>query len=284
MLKPSLKRMLSLVALACLLFWPACSTTNKNLMKQVIVESRKSLADGDFEKALSGFREATKKNPNSLELEVNYVQTVEEIKQAADHALSQRDYTRSGGLYLLLLNNFADFGAFATKLTFKKSSLETALKEGRMAIVDNLVSQAVKTGNFAKALDLYHSALKENPGDVGLMAKYRGTVNEIKAYGDKAFGVKDFARSGKMNVLLLKNFTSIEGLKPPVAFTREVLNDAIAACRESLTKTGLTEYRKGNLAKAIALWEGLLSFDSDNAEIKKAVHTAKTQLEGIKKI
>ena len=54
-------------------------------------------------------------------------------------------------------------------------------------------------------------------------------------------------------------------------------------CRESLTKAGLAEYRKGNLEKAIAVWESLLVFDPDNAEIKKAVETAKTQLNEILK-
>jgi hypothetical protein len=37
------------------------------------------------------------------------------------------------------------------------------------------------------------------------------------------------------------------------------------------------------ILKAIAVWEGLLSFEPNNAEIKKAVNTAKTQLDGIKK-
>jgi cytochrome c-type biogenesis protein CcmH/NrfG len=86
-----------------------------------------------------------------------------------------------------------------------------------------------------------------------------------------------------VNVFLLKNFASFEGLRPPVAFSKEALTKAVAVCRESLTKAGLTEYRKGNLAEAIAVWKGLLSFDPDNAEIKKAVNTARTQLDGIKK-
>jgi tetratricopeptide (TPR) repeat protein len=255
MLKRSIKRALARAALACLLLGPACSTANRTLVKHVSVESRKSLAAGDFEKALSGFREAARKNPGGTELAANYVRTVEEIKQTADRALRQRDFTRSGRIYRILLDNYADFGTFAAKLTFKKAQLETALKECRIAAVDNPAAQAVKAGNFAKAIDLFHAAHKENPADAELLAKYLGTVNEIKAIADNAFGAEDFARAGMVNVLLLKNFASFEGL----------------------------EYRKGNLAKAIAVWEGLLSFDPDNAEIKKAVNTAKTQLAGIKK-
>jgi tetratricopeptide (TPR) repeat protein len=278
----SLKRTLAYLILPCLL-WPACSTANKNLTKQASVESQKPLAAGDFEKALSGFREATKKNPRGKELGANYVRTVEEIKQAADRALGQRDYARAETIYRVLLNNYADFGTFATNLTFKKAYLETALKNCSAALVDGQARQALKAGDYVKALEIHQASLKENPGDAELAAKYRTTVNDIKAAGDMALGGKDFAQAGRVNVVLLKNFASFEGLRPPVAFNREALKDAVAACRESLTKTGLEEYRKGNLANAIAVWEGLLRFDPDNAEIKKAVNTAKTQLDGIKK-
>jgi tetratricopeptide (TPR) repeat protein len=278
----SLKRTLAYLILPCLL-WPACSTANKNLTKQASVESQKPLAAGDFEKALSGFREATKKNPRGKELAANYVRTVEEIKQAADRALGQRDYARAETIYRVLLNNYADFGTFTTNLTFKKAYLETALKNCSAALVDGQARQALKAGDYGKALEIHQASLKENPGDAELAAKYRTTVNDIKAAGDMALGGKDFAQAGRVNVVLLKNFASFEGLRPPVAFNREALKDAVAACRESLTKTGLEEYRKGNLANAIAVWEGLLRFDPDNAEIKKAVNTAKTQLDGIKK-
>jgi cytochrome c-type biogenesis protein CcmH/NrfG len=50
-----------------------------------------------------------------------------------------------------------------------------------------------------------------------------------------------------------------------------------------LTRKGLEEYRKGNLARAIAHWEGLLEFDPDNAEIRKAVETAVEQQKKLKK-
>lgn len=282
MLDMLFKRTPVYLILPCLL-WPACSTANKNLTKQASIESRKSLAAGDFEKVLSGFREATKKNPPSKELAADYVRTVEEIKGTADRSLSNREYARAGGIYRILLDRYDDFGPIAAKLTFKKAQLETALKECRIATVDDPAARAVKAGNFARALDIFQAAIKENPGDAALAAKYRRTAHEIKAIGDKAFASKDFARAGSVNALLLKNYASFEGQRPPVGFSREALKDAVAACRESLTKTGLAEYRKGDLAAAIAVWEGLLAFDPDNAEIKKAVNTAKTQLAGIKK-
>jgi hypothetical protein len=45
----------------------------------------------------------------------------------------------------------------------------------------------------------------------------------------------------------------------------------------------LEQYRKGNLAEAIAVWQGILLFDPDNIEIKKAIDTATEQLKKLQK-
>ncbi|MGA2363308.1 MAG: hypothetical protein ABSG73_12725 [Candidatus Aminicenantales bacterium] len=276
----SLKRTLASLVLPCL-FLSACSTVNQNLMKQASVESRKSLAAGDFQKALDGFKGATKKNPRSKELKENYIRTVEEIKRTADRALGQRDFARASNIYRVLLNNYASFGGFTAKLTFNKSYLETSLKNCRIGIVDGQAQEDLKRGDLAKVLETHQAALKEHPGDAGWAASYVRAVQAIKAVGDKALADQDFAHAGRVNVFLLKNFPSFEGLRPPVAFSRGTLSEAIAVCRDGLTKAGLEEYRKGNLAKAIAVWEDLLAFDPANVEIRNAVETARTQLNKI---
>jgi tetratricopeptide (TPR) repeat protein len=242
-----------------------------------------ALKAGDYAKALGIYQVALKENPGDTDLAAKYRETANDIKAIGDNAFGAKDFARAGGIYRILLDRYGDFAAFATTLAFKKVQLETALKECRIAAVDNPAAQALKAGNYARALGIYQAALKENPGNADLAAKYRETANDIKAVGDGALSGKDFARAGRVNVFLLKNFASFEGLRPPVAFSKEALTKVVGTCREALTKAGLAEYRKGNLAAAVAVWEGLLSFDPNNAEIKKAVNTAKTQLAGIKK-
>jgi hypothetical protein len=54
-------------------------------------------------------------------------------------------------------------------------------------------------------------------------------------------------------------------------------------CSKHLDVRGLEEYRRGNLKAAIATWKSILVFDTHNAEIKKAIQTASTQLKNLEK-
>jgi len=280
MAKALLKTILVAGAIASL-FFLACCSANTTLIKQTSAESGRWLAGGDFQKALDLYKAASKRHPRDGELAGNYVRTIEEIKQAADQALGRRDYARAGSIYRLLLDNYADFGGLAAKIKFKKPFLETLLKYCQVALVDSQARQAMKAGNYGKALDTYQTALKDHLGDAVWSARYVAIIDEVKAAADKALGVNDFAQAGRVYVLLLKNFPSFGERQPAVAFGKTDLAEGVAVCRDGLTKAGLEEYRKGNLARAIAVWEDLLAFDPDNAEIKNAVDTARTQLNKI---
>jgi tetratricopeptide (TPR) repeat protein len=280
MAKAFLKKILVAGAIAGLIF-PACTSVRKTVIKQTAAESGRLLADGDLQRALDLYKAASQRYPRDGELAGNYVRTIEEIKQAAGQALGRRDYAGAASIYRVLLNNYADFGGLAAKLTFKKPFLETTFNYCQVALIDSQAQLAMKAGNFGKALETYQTALKDHLGDAVWSARYVAIINEVKNAGDKALGVKDFALSGRVYALLLKNFPSFGERQPAVAFGKTDLADGIAVCRDGLTRAGLEEYRKGNLAKAIAVWEDLLAFDPDNAEIKKAVDTARVQLDKV---
>ncbi len=282
MTKPSLTQALICIILPCLAL-AACATADRNMAKKTSAESEAALEAGDSTKALDSYAQAFAKDPRNKALAADYVRAIEEIKRAADQALGRKEYARAGDTYSHLLDHYEGLGPLSEGLTFDKAALEKALRACRALLADVQVQRHLRDGAFAKALKLRSDALKGNPRDASLSAKYRETVIAIKAHGDKALAAKDFARTGAANALLLRNAATFEAMRPPVGFTRDVLKNTVSVCRENLTKAGLEEYRKGNLAKAITIWEGLLSFDPDNAEIKKAATTAKTQLDALNK-
>ena len=145
--------------------------------------------------------------------------------------------------------------------------------------------QELGAGNYTKALAVYQAVLKDYPGDKAVKTAYANGVGQIRAIGDKALTAKNYALAGKVNGLLLRNLESFKGAggtAPGGGLSRQGLEESLRVCSSGLTNGGLAEYRKGNLEGAIALWDGLLAFEPGNAEIKKAVETAKAQLGKLK--
>lgn len=277
MLTRSAKKSIAAAVLAGL-FAAACSSAGANLMKTAAAESRQALAAGDFQKAIDAYKVPFKRDPHRKGLAAAYARAVEEIYLVAEHARGRQDFALAGRIYRVLFDNAPDLKNIAGGMTFNKSDLEAGLRDCHIALVDAQARQEMKAGSLVKALGFYPPLFKEYPRDSGLSSRYLRIVQDIEALGDKARADGNFAQAGLVYALLLENFPALEERQAAPPLTRTELTAGLALCRESLTKTGLAEYRKGNLAKAIAVWESLLVFDPDNAEIKKAVETAKTQL------
>jgi tetratricopeptide (TPR) repeat protein len=260
----------------------ACATANRAAVKGASADSGRALAAGDFEKAIEIQKQLYRNDPRDKKILSGYVRTVEECKKAADLALRRGSYGTASGTYRILLGGWDGFSAFAAKLTFRRADLEAGLKSCLIAQWGVQYGQELKAGRYDKALAVYQAGLGEYPGDKTLGAVYAGTVEELEAIGRKALDANDYALAGRVDALLLRNFASFDALATRPRVSREELAEAIELCRSSLTKNGLAEYRKGNLEKAIATWQGLLVFDPENAEIRKAVETAKAQLAKLK--
>jgi tetratricopeptide (TPR) repeat protein len=218
-----------------------------------------------------------------------YAATVEEIKRAADTARVKGDYAMAAGTYSILVGSWDEDKAVADALTFKKSDLEAGLGICRSAMRGQEARLEMKAGHFTKAVGLYLAALKDQPGEKSARADYAAAILEIKAAGDKALTGRDYATAGRIHSLLLNSVGSFEGFEgigkaAAESLRKDRLVEAIKVCRQGLTNSGLAEYRKGNLEKAIEIWDSLLVFDPGNAEIKKAVETAKAQLGKVKRV
>ncbi|NMD40051.1 MAG: hypothetical protein GYA83_04585, partial [Deltaproteobacteria bacterium] len=73
------------------------------------------------------------------------------------------------------------------------------------------------------------------------------------------------------------NYASFSGLKEMLSFDDAYLNTKLSSCRKNLSRQGFEQYRKGNIERAIALWQDLLAIDPENKDIKAAVRTATQQ-------
>jgi len=263
----------------------ACASTNKAALKQTSMESSKSVAAGDFGKAIELHRGLYAKDPRNARIQAGYLSEIEAVKKAGDLARKQGSYIAAQGAYRTLIDGWDGFSAIAGKLSFRRPDLESDLKDCRLAMCQRIFRQELQAGHHAGALAVYQDAAKEYPGDASVKTMYAKGVGELRAMGAKALAAKEYAEAGKINGLLLKNLASFQGLGAPAerdASDRKELTEAIRVCSAGLTNSGLAEYRKGNLEKAIALWADLLAFDPENAEIKKAVETAKAQLGQLK--
>jgi len=248
-----------------------------------------ALKSGNYKKAIEICQAALKEQPQEKSVRAEYVATVQEIKKAADAAYGKADYVTAAGTYKILVDSWDEDKAVAGALTFEKSDLEAGLKSCRGAVRGQEIRRQLKAGDYEKAIGLCQAALMEQPKEKSVRADYVSAILGAKAAGDKALAGRDYAAAGRIHVLLLNNLGSFEGLDgigkaAAASLKKDRLVETIRVCIQGLTNSGLAEYRKGNLEKAIGIWDSLLVFDPGNAEIKKAVETAKAQLGKIKRV
>ena len=136
-------------------------------------------------------------------------------------------------------------------------------------------------GAYQEAIDDYAAERQRQPRDQALLKQYVGSVEAIKRSADEAYDRSDFAPAGRDYELLRRNFPRFAGFASALSFDRAQLESRLARCRKALASGGFQEYRQGNLDQAIALWQGLLAIDPDNAEIKAALGTATRQRQNL---
>jgi tetratricopeptide (TPR) repeat protein len=139
------------------------------------------------------------------------------------------------------------------------------------------IKQHLLAGDHQKTIDAYKAEHAKRPQDKTLVKDFVKSLEEIKVAADQEFERNNFASAGKTYNVLLKNYQDFRTFVHMLSFDRPKLNTKLTSCKSSLSKKGFHEYRQGNLSEAIALWQGYLAIDPNNADIKKALNTAKLQ-------
>ena len=135
----------------------------------------------------------------------------------------------------------------------------------------------MKTGDYQKTIDAYRAEHAKNPQDQVLLREYVKSLEEMNGAADSSFEREDYTSAGKTYNVLHKNYPAFKAFTHMLSFDRAKLNAKLTDCKTALSKKGFQEYRQGNLSEAIALWQGYLAIDPNNADIKKAMNTARLQ-------
>jgi len=134
-----------------------------------------------------------------------------------------------------------------------------------------------ESGEYQAAINIFFDAYRKQPQNMPLMEEYVRCLDGIRSAADEMVERGDLSAAGKLYYVLKNNHAKFKGLEQVLSFDTSYLTAKLDFCRNTLTKQGFEEYRKGNLNKAIVLWQGVLAFDPQNSDMKDAVRTATQQ-------
>jgi tetratricopeptide (TPR) repeat protein len=184
-------------------------------------------------------------------------------------------------MFLLIFQSCAEMKSWVTPKGHVKTSTHakhiSPASSQAPAQADNLARKHMDAGEYQKAIDIYSDACRKQPQDPSLMKEYAKSLDGMKSIADKASEKGDVASAGRMYNVLQNNYAKFDRVVSMLSFNKAYLNTKLTYCKKTLSRQGFEEYRKGNLNKAIALWQGLLAIDPNNKDIKEAVRTATQQ-------
>jgi tetratricopeptide (TPR) repeat protein len=273
-------RWMGLFAGSLLLF--SCKPSSRPGLEPDMARADHYLAVGDFRGALDSYSALAEVYPDDRAVRREFAGAVEKMKAEADDRLKVKDYSSAEKTYTLLLAYFPRFRSFEKSLSFGPEALSRRVAECLEHLSERRARESMAEGDFLKALDGFKGLPAEVLQTPAQAAGLRRIMEEIHTLSGTAVARKDFATAGKGYAVLWREYPLAQQAGISLSFSRNDANEGFQNCRAQLTREGLDQYRKGNLKEAIAIWQGLLQFDPDNAEIQKAVATATEQLKKLR--
>ena len=253
-------------------------------MESGIDEAQQKLKSEDFQKALDTCQLAYKKYPKDSEMLKSYVEVIESIKVQGDKASDTENFVQAQTTYDLLLKNFLRLSGFANSLSFEEKFLAPRLRQSRMLQAQKEAQSFLKSRDFQKGIDVNRKLTQQYPSDTTVGNRCISLLESIKGKADIDLKSKDFASAVRTRRVLLENYSSLSNLKQFFSYDSGLLDAGINTCREILSEDALKRYRSGNLSQAISIRENILTFDSENQEVKKAARMTAFQSQYLEKI
>jgi tetratricopeptide (TPR) repeat protein len=275
------KALLAAAAAGLLLF--SCGPPKRPGLRPDMAQAQQRLAVGDFQGALISYAAIIESYPGDRDVLREYRGAVEKINAQADRWFEEKDFAAAEKTYSLLLANLHRFAEFEKPLPVGPEFLSRRILECQEHLSERRARQSLTEGDYLRALDSFKGLPQEVLRRPAQSAALRRIMEELKGLVDKALARKDFVAAGKGYATLWREYSMAQQVSLSLSFSRNDADEGMKHCRTQLTREGLDQYRKGNLKEAIAIWRGLLQFDPDNAEIRKAVDRATEQLKKLQK-
>ncbi len=261
----------------------SCAPSRTPAFGPALSQSRQYYQTGEFQAAIDANAAALDKFPAEAAVREEYIRTLEGIHGQAQAAAAAKDYATAGRLFSILLDNFAKYESLRKSLSFTAPGLNRSIRLCRTAVKERRTAQHLQAGEYDKALGDLRALSPSELRDPAQAAAFSKTMAEIKRRADGAAASRNFVEAGKAYAVLAGRYADATKLGLKLPFSRDAVDEGLKSSRSELTRQGLEHYRKGELAEAIAVWQGLLRFDPSNLEIRKAVETARQQQKAITK-
>ncbi len=261
----------------------SCAPSRTPAFEPALSQSRQYFQAGEYQKAIDVNASSFNKYPQEKAVREGYIRTLEGIEKQARAAMAAEDYASAERLFSILLDNFDKYKGLEKSLSFSAAGLSRSIRLCRTALEERRTARYLRAGEYEKALGAPRALSPSELKDPGRAAAFGKTMEDIKRRADRAAASGNYVEAGKAYAALAGRYDDAMKLGLKLPFSREALAEGLKVCRSELTRRGLELYRNGDLSQAIALWQGLLQFDPDNAEIRKAVETAREQQKKLQK-
>lgn len=245
--------------------------------------AQRYFAIGEFQEAIASFAETVEQYPDDGSVLSEYREMIEKIKAGADRSFDSGDYDGAESVYRILAENFSLFAALEGTLSFGPPLLSRRILECQASLSERRARKSLAARDYPRTLDSFRSLPPDVLQESRVSAGLGRMMEELKRSADRALARKDFRAAGKAYAALRDGLPLSDQAGLALGFLKSIVEKGLETCRAQLTKDGLDRYRKGQLKEAISVWQGLLEFDPDNAEIRKAVDTASEQLKKLRK-
>ena len=160
------------------------SQTSIQISAQAVILAKEYIKAGECQKGIDVYNVEYRKYPHDEALVREYVNSIENIKSAADKALDKEDFASAGRKYDVLLKNYAHFKGFDKELSFNSTHLNEKLYYCKKALFKQGF-QEYRKDNLSRAIELWQDLFAIDPQNADIKELLRTAKLQKKNLQEK---------------------------------------------------------------------------------------------------